>query len=273
MKNYLYIDRDDDAHQARFKVPDTPKIDFLINEKRFDEALVEIDKLLKGSEDYINLNLKGVILDNLGRYEDAVDCFDKALILYDSSEIQLNKAKSLYDWAKITFFPKCENEKALQLIDKAIDALPSSVDSSEYYFLKAEILEGLDELVESHRNYLIAHKEWDRLDEFEGQIHYIENTDDILFIITGCSFYNFTPEPGMTVSLIKEEDNEYDPDAIAVTFEDKIIGYVANSSYTLINNVKSASELKKFINNNVNGRILFNHLGEYTVSKLIFSKI
>lgn len=268
MKDYLYIDSDDDAHQAKFKVSNTPRIDYLINEKRFEEALVEIEQVLKSDDDCTNWNLKGIILNNLGRHEEAVECFDKSLGVEDSSEIQLNKANALYDWAKVTFFPEGNNDKALQLINNALETLPESEDASEYYFLKAEILEGLEELAESHKNYLMAHKEFDRLKEFERQLDYLENTNDTLFVITGCGFYNFTPEPGMSVDLVRDDDNEHDPDAIAVMFDNEIIGYVANSSYTLIDNVKSASELREMIDENSRGTILFIHLGEYVLTKL-----
>ena len=78
MKDYLYIDSFDDGHQTRFKVSDTPKIDYLIKEKQFDKALIEIDKLLKTDYSYSNLNLKGIILQNLGRFDESLECFDNA---------------------------------------------------------------------------------------------------------------------------------------------------------------------------------------------------
>ena len=226
---------------------------------------------MKSDDGYANWNLKGIILDRLGEYEESIDCFNKALGLNDSSEIQLNKANAIYGWAKVTFFPEGNNEKALNLINQAIECLPESEDPSEYYFLKAEILEGMEELAESHRNYLIAYKEFDRLTEFERQIRYLEDNEDTLFIITGCSFYNFTPEAGMTVDLVKDDENEHDPDAVAVMFDDKIIGYVANSSYTLIDDVKSASEIRNLMDENSRGIILFTYLGEYVITKLILS--
>ena len=42
MKDYLYIDSSDDAHQSRFKVSDTPKIDHLIKEKQFLMNLLSV---------------------------------------------------------------------------------------------------------------------------------------------------------------------------------------------------------------------------------------
>ena len=269
MKDYLYIDSNDDAHQAKFKVSDTPKIDHLINEKRFEEALTEIEKTLKSDNSSSNLNLKGIILDNLSRYEESVECFNQSLKLEDDEEVKLNKANALYDWAKVTFFPEGNHDKALRLINCALDALPESSDPSEFYFLKAEILEGLNDLVEAQKAYLIAYKEFDRLKELESQIEYLTDTNDTLINIVGGNFYEFTPESGIIVDLVKEEDNEHDPDAIKVLIDGETVGYVANNPYTLIDEVNSASNIKHLIKDNQKAEILFIYLGEYVIAKLI----
>ena len=79
MKNTDYIYKDSNSSQTKFKVSKTPKVDYLIKEKKFSEALDEINRLLKEDDDYTNWNLKGIILKNLKEYEKAVECFDKAL--------------------------------------------------------------------------------------------------------------------------------------------------------------------------------------------------
>lgn len=269
MKDYLYIDSADDSRQARFKVSDTPKIDHLINERHFGEALSEIDKILETDRNHANLNLKGIILENLGEFEDAVRCFDEALSLNKSIEIQSNKAKCLYEWAKVTFFPEGDHEKALILIDCGIDNVPEGEDPSEFYFLKAEILEGLNQLDESHKCYLIAYKEFDKLKEFESQCDYLKNTSDTLINIVGYDFYGFAPEIGDVLSLIKDDENEHDRDAVAVVDDGKTVGYVANNTYTLIDEVKSASDIRNKIDDGQKVEILFIYLGEYVIAKLI----
>ena len=255
--------------QTTFKVSKTSRIEHMINERNFDDALVEIDRLLKNDENYENLNLKGVILDNLSRHGEAIQCFNSALKLNNSDEIKINKANCFYHWAKITFFPEGNYDKALELINSGIMTIPHSEDSSEFYFLKAEILEALNELVESHKAYLIAYGEFDRLEEFEKQTDYLKNTSDTLINIVGCDFYGYTPSAGNIVNLIKDEDNEHDSDAIAVLVNEKTVGYVANSDYTLIDEVKSASNIKNQILDDQNAEILFIYLGEYVVAKLI----
>lgn len=268
MKEYLYIDSNDDK-QSRFKVSETPKIDYLIKEKRFDEALNEINNLLKSDDSYSNWNLKGIILTNLSRFNESIECFDKALNTEQTDEIKLNKANSLYNWAKITFFPEANHEKALTLINEALDTLPENEDPSEYYFLKAEIYEALNELRKSYECYLTAYKEFDRLEEFKKQSDYLENTENTLFNIVGSDFYSYTPHAGDIINLIKDNENEHDTDAIAVVVNDKIVSYVANNPYTLIDEVKSASDIKNLIKDNQKAEILFIYMGEYVIAKLL----
>ena len=272
--DYLDIDPNqkdgsDNTRQTTFKISKTLKVDNLIANEKYDDALSEINRMLKTEANYSNWNLKAFILAKLKKYEESVECFDKALSLNPSDEIKLNKANSIYNWAKVTFFPEGNYEKALRLIDDALNIIPDSEDPSEFYFLKAEILEALNDLAESQKAYLIAYKEFDKLKELENQIEYLNNTSDTLIIITGSYFYNFTPEKDIMVNLVKQDDNEHDPDAIAVMLNDELIGYVANSPYTLIDEVKSASDIKKLINDNQNAKILFNYLGEYTIAKLV----
>ena len=83
------------------------------------------------------------------------------------------------------------------------------------------------------------------------------------------SFYNFTPESGIIVDLVKDIENEHDPDAVAVMKDNDIVGYVANSDYTLIEEVKSASDIKNIMNSEQQAEILFDYIGEYTIAKLI----
>lgn len=266
MKDYLDIS---DNGQTTFKVSNTPKIDHLITERRYDEALTEINQLLKTDRSSDNLNLKGLILDKMSRFEDAISAFDESLDINQSDEILINKANAYYNWAKVTFFPAEDYEKAIMLIDSGIKTLPDSEDASEFYFLKAEIFEGMNELVEAHKYYLKAYKEFDKLDEFQKQTNYLKNTTDTLINIVGCDFYNYTPKSGDIIDLIKDEENEHDPDAIAVLIDDEVKGYVANSSYTLIDEVNSASDIKNQLIDSQKAEILFIYLGEYVIAKLL----
>ena len=68
----------------------------------------------------------------------------------------------------------------------------------------------------------------------------------IYFTITVMSHYygdNFF-EKGMTVTLVKEKDNEVDSEAIKVELEGLgTVGYVANSPYTVLGESYSAGRL------------------------------
>lgn len=270
-KDYLYVDSSnsgESSHQSRFIVPKTSKIDHLINEEKYSEALALSEKTLK-KDDLNYWTLKAKILDNQKDYENAIDCYNQALRINQSAEIKTNKANTLYKWAKITYFPELKYEKALELVNEALKTIPENEDPSEYYFLKGEILEALQEPVEAKKSYLIAYKEFDKLNEFEKQVEYLTTTEDILINITGSYFYDFTPSNDLTVDLVKEPDNEHDPDAIAVYSDNEKIGYVANSDYTLINFVKSATKIKNLVNDNTQAKILFIYLDQYIIAKIL----
>ena len=99
---------------------------------------------------------------------------------------------------------------------------------------------------------------------------YLANTSDTLINIVGSSFYDFTPEKGLVVDLARDGENEHDPDAIAVLVDGEKIGYVANSEYTLISEVKSATDIQNMLQDNQKAEILFIYLGEYVIAKLIY---
>lgn len=68
----------------------------------------------------------------------------------------------------------------------------------------------------------------------------------VFITLTGTKHYfgNEFLEKGMKLRLEKEPDNEYDKEAIKVTYEGLgKIGYVANSSYTVIGESMSAGRL------------------------------
>ena len=82
----------------------------------------------------------------------------------------------------------------------------------------------------------------------------------IYFTITGTS-YRFGQEfmePGMTVKLVKEPDNEFDKEAIKVEMEGLgQIGYVANSPRTVQGESYSAGRLYDKIGDTVEGMIMY----------------
>ena len=275
MKSNDYLHKDssksdaDNTYQSTFKVSKTSKVEYLMNQDSYDEALTLIDNMLEEDTSYENWKLKGIVLDNLCEYESAVESFDKALKLKADSDALSHKINSLYKWAKVSYFPDLKYDKALELIDSALDILPESEDSGEFYFLKAEVLESMGERVESRKNYLIAYKEFDKLNEFQRQLDYLENTADLLVNITGSYYHSYNPRPGDVVRLVEEPENEHDSDAIAVYLDNDKIGYVANSEYTLFDKLRSATKIKGMIDDNSKAEILFVYLDEYVIAKII----
>ena len=82
----------------------------------------------------------------------------------------------------------------------------------------------------------------------------------VYITITGTRYrygQNFL-EPGMRVRLTKEPDNEHDREAIKVTMDGLgLIGYVANSPYTVLGESMSAGRLYDRIDDEARARVRF----------------
>lgn len=84
--------------------------------------------------------------------------------------------------------------------------------------------------------------------------------ETIYFTITGTNHYYEQEfiEPGMTVKLEKEPENEHDREAIKVKMDGLgQIGYVANSSYTVLGESYSAGRLYDKIGDEAIGKVLY----------------
>lgn len=82
----------------------------------------------------------------------------------------------------------------------------------------------------------------------------------IYFTITGTKHYFGSDflKPGMKVKLQKDTQNEFDNEAIAVKMDGLgKIGYIANSSYTVLGESYSAGCLYDKINKKATGTILY----------------
>lgn len=107
-----------------------------------------------------------------------------------------------------------------------------------------------------------------------GNIFYLPVTENILslwknkrrkimskiyFTLTGTKHYygqDFLKK-GMKIYLEKERDNEYDKEAIKVTYEGLgKIGYIANSSYTVIGDSMSAGRIYDKIGDTAKAKVV-----------------
>lgn len=222
--------------------------DYFLDNKLSD-ALYYIDLALDLDRWHSNnWNKKAIILEYMGRYEESEKCYDRSLELRQQSLVADNKARMLRGWAGhlLSESKKMPNglaklEEALEKNRKAINALPQDSEENIDRFLSQKHI--IESTIEYEKEY---HKNVETLKTYDKSE---------LFTIAGRQFYkiNMRLTPGMALKLVKEPDNEFDKKAIAVYFEDKKIGYVANKGYTKFELTSSASELHEKIQDIVQG--------------------
>lgn len=81
----------------------------------------------------------------------------------------------------------------------------------------------------------------------------------ILFTLTGTRYYHGSDfiKPGMEINLIKEPENEFDSEAIAVKIDGLgTIGHVANSVYTVIGETMSAGRMYDKIKKHATAKVM-----------------
>ena len=241
----------------------------LKSKRRYNEALTVINLAIEHDElssEYYNL--KGLILQDLHKFRQSIEAFDKSLEIQESEEVMLNKVNAQYGWANSLN----DKNQALELITEAIENaayLTMDIDMEKFWYLKGSILDCLGDKIASRKCYMIAENMTDDISQLDKHTEYINTTDDSLICITGTQFYQGL-EPfseGLVVDLVRDSENEHDPDAVRVEVGGMALGYVANSPHTMIEGVKSASEIKdmKF----QKAEVKFLYLYEYVIAKLI----
>lgn len=203
-----------------------------------------------------NWNIKAIILDHMGRYGEAEQCYDKAISLHPNDLVYSNKAGMLRAWAG-SLIEKSEKspnrlstlEEALEKNRHAINTLPKNKSKNPFLSQKR--------VIESKIKY---EKEYQKKAETLKTY-----SKDELFTITGRNHYNnICLEAGAPLRLVKEPDNQYDKDAIAVYFNNEKAGYVANNPYTKYELTSSASELQDKIQFTTKGQYLVCLSSEYS---------
>ena len=213
-------------------------------------------------------NTKGLILQKLYKYRQSLEAFDKSLEMEFSEDVLLNKINMLYAWANSLN----DKNKALEIITEAIEStayISQDLDMEKFWYLKGSILDCLGDKLESKKCYMIAENLQDEIAVLDQHSQYIKTTTDTLICITGTQFYQSFDliREGLEVDLIPEDDNEHDSDAIRVEANGMTIGYVANSPHTMIEGVKSASEIRKSAPKKA--VVMFLYLYEYIIAKVV----
>lgn len=241
-----------------------------LHQKRRDkEALTLISLAIeKDSTKPDYYNTKGLILQKLYKYRQSLEAFDKSLEMEFSEDVLLNKINMLYAWANSLN----DKNKALEIITEAIEStayISQDLDMEKFWYLKGSILDCLGDKLESKKCYMIAENLQDEIAELDQHSQYIRTTTDTLICITGTQFYQSFDliREGLEVDLIPEDDNEHDSDAIRVEANGMTIGYVANSPHTMIEGVKSASEIRKSAPKKA--VVMFLYLYEYIIAKVV----
>ena len=241
-----------------------------LHQKRRDkEALTLISLAIeKDSTKPDYYNTKGLILQKLYKYRQSLEAFDKSLEMEFSEDVLLNKINMLYAWANSLN----DKNKALEIITEAIEStayISQDLDMEKFWYLKGSILDCLGDKLESKKCYMIAENLQDEIAELDQHCEYIRTTSDTLICITGTQFYQSFDliREGLEVDLIPEDDNEHDSDAIRVEANGMTIGYVANSPHTMIEGVKSASEIRKSAPKKA--VVMFLYLYEYIIAKIV----
>ena len=244
----------------------------LREQERFSEALVMINRAIElDGSNYNYYNVKAIILEDLRRYDEALRNYDTALRMRNSQTVKNNKARLLESMAIYERYKESNFNRALDLINEALKITNDETDRPNFLRRKADILNLLGKKVESQICIYLANGMYGKVDETERQTKVIEESTDTLICIAGRNFYSQkTPlTAGVKVDLVREPTNEYDPDAIRVEIDGNTVGYVANSSYTLIDRAKSATDIKNIVKEDQKAEILFVYIDEYTIAKLI----
>ena len=229
-------------------------------------ALSRINEALEYGANWRCLNVKAIILEDLGNYDEALTNYDMALRYTRSQLVLDNKARLLENMAFSGRYPK---EKSLEYINLALSITRDDEDRTYFLKTKMKILISMDRPREAYVCFKLSNKEFDKVDEFESQSKRLKNTRDTLICITGAQFYKSNASAGSVVDLVKEPDNPHDRDAIRVEINGNPIGYVANSPYTLISEAKSATDIKDSFKIRTKAEILFVFMEEYTVARLV----
>lgn len=162
----------------------------------------------QGIDNYVTYVWIGDTLINLNRFDDAIEAYEKAINIINED----------YE-RKVNFF-KSERWEGYERIEHACDSARQK---------RIERISDVDERI------LYANELKEKLVEnnVDGQEKLLMDIGEMnLITITGTQFYDCPElERGMKLKLIREPDNQFDSNAIAVYLNDKI-GYVANSLST-----------------------------------------
>ena len=103
----------------------------LYEDRKYEEALSLINKALSYDDGFFNVwNRKAIILQELKRYEESKESFDRAIALHSNTRVIENKAIMLRIWANELYFNSKDLPKAEMLVNEAISEV-SNLSTTE----------------------------------------------------------------------------------------------------------------------------------------------
>lgn len=233
-----------------------------------EEALYYINQALSLDRWHSNnWNRKGIILEGLKRYGESEECYNRSLELRLDNVVRDNKARMLYDWAVDLIE---ESKKLPDGIGKLKEAQEKNMKAMSA--LSGDGKESIDKYLHQRDsiNFYIGYEK-----EYQRNLEILKtHPKEDMFTITGRNFYknDIKLTQGMPLKLVKEPDNEFDVDAIAVYAKDVKIGYVANNDHTKHELTSKASELQDKIQNTAQGEFLL-YLSRYAAIQFFIGRI
>ena len=218
-----------------------------------EDALYYIDLALDLDKNHSNnWNIKAIILEGMKRYQESEECYNRSLELSKSNVVYDNKARMLLAWSHKLLDESKELPNGLSKLKEAEKKIVKAMNT-----LSADSDEDIDKYLrmKDSINFYIDYEK-----KFQSNLETLKQYDKSeLFTITGRKFYrnNINLTSGLPLKLVKEPDNEFDKDAIAVYAQNEKIGYVANNEYTKYKLTSSASELQDKIEDDAQGNYLF----------------
>lgn len=266
---YLQDDEDEDAPRHVTRSQSLRREAWrLRNDGRLNDALSKINESLKYGDNWEGLNIKAIILEDMGDYEEALHFYDRSLNISSARFVKDNKARLLERIAERQRY-SLEYGKALDNINLALKITSNEDDALHFLAGKRDILDAMGRHREAYVCNKLANRQNDLVDKFERQSKILKDTTDMLICISGTRFYRpqASLAEGTVVDLVREPDHPHDPDAIRVELGGQIVGYVANSRNTLIDEVKSAFDIKDM--DFKKAKVLFVFMERYIVCKLL----
>ena len=257
----------------------------LMADGKYLEAIGYIDRALETSNSGFYIKAKAKAYYYAGMYDEALPLFRQALNHYWGIDTYV-----IFEWIGDTLNELGRFDEAIEAYEEAVDVINNDYEKSINYF-KGERWMGYERIEHACASALDNRNE--RLSDVNERIAYsnrlkneksaitdesdFKSQDELLsgigrenmITIAGSHFYsNPKFEKGMEFKLIKEKDNEFDRDVIAVYLDGEKVGYVANSDSTSCAKSSKASELKNLADT-AYAQYLMHYQGTYHLARII----